>query len=129
MILINVKRLPVSGECPSLLLSTCVNQFNLLSCCIKYSTPKGNASKLLDHHLQPLLKSEMSCIKDTSDFMLKVKNLNKVPNNATNDVARFSGVWSSVWYEHPNWFRQKAFKILGLFLFASHDIMGCKVFT
>lgn len=67
---------------------------NLTYCLValNYSTPKGNASKLLDHHLQPLLKSEMSCIKDTSDFMLKVKNLNKVPNNATNDVARFSGV-------------------------------------
>ena len=49
---------------------------NLTDCLValNYSTPEGNASKLLDHHLQPLLKSEMSCIKDTNDFMLKVKS-------------------------------------------------------
>ena len=43
------------------------------------------ASKFLDYHLlQSIMRSGMSCIKkDTNDFLLKLKNLNKVPDNAS----------------------------------------------
>ena len=35
------------------------------------------ASEFLDHHLQPIMKSGVSYIKDTNDFLFKLKNLEK----------------------------------------------------
>ena len=43
--------------------------------------PTEKASEFLDHHLQPILRSGMSYIKDSNDFSPKLKNLNKVPDN------------------------------------------------
>ena len=59
--LVNVPGLPVISNC---------------------DTPTENASKFLDHHLQPIMRSGMSFIKDFNDFLLKFKNLKKVPDNA-----------------------------------------------
>lgn len=53
------------------------------------STEKG--SEFLDHHLQPIMLSGISYIKETNGFLLKLKDWNKVPNNAilvTTDVVR-----------------------------------------
>ena len=53
-------------------------------------TPTEKASEFLDHHLQPIMKSGTSYIKDTNDFLSKLKNLKKVPDNTilvTADVA------------------------------------------
>ena len=44
--------------------------------------PTEKASEFLDHHLQPIMRSGMSYIKDTNDFLSKLKNLKKVPDNA-----------------------------------------------
>ena len=41
------------------------------------------AEKLfLDHHLQPIMKAGKSYIKDTGDFLEKLKNLGNIPSNA-----------------------------------------------
>ena len=40
------------------------------------------ASEFLDHHLKPIMRSDMSLIKDTNGFLLKFKNMKKVPDNA-----------------------------------------------
>ena len=55
-------------------------------------TPTEKASKFLDHYLQPIMRSGMSYIKNTNDFLSKLKNLKKVSDNAilvTADVAGF----------------------------------------
>ena len=38
-------------------------------------TPTEKASKFLDHHLQPIMRSGVSFIKDSNDFHFKLKNL------------------------------------------------------
>ena len=40
-------------------------------------TPTEKASEFLDHHLQLIMKSGTSYIKDTNDFLPKLKNLKK----------------------------------------------------
>ena len=55
-----------------------------------FGTPAEKASGFLDHHLQPILKSGVSYIKCTNDFLFKLKNLRKIPENAflvTSDVV------------------------------------------
>ena len=42
----------------------------------KFITEK--VSEFLDHHLQPVMKSGVSYIKDTNNFLFKVKNLGKI---------------------------------------------------
>ena len=56
-----------------------------------YSIPTEKASKFLDHHLQPIMRSGVSYIKDTNGFLSKLKNLKKVTDNAilvTTNVVR-----------------------------------------
>ena len=55
-------------------------------------TPTEKASKFLDHHLQPILRSGMSYIKDTNYFVLNVKNLKKVPDKAILVTANVVGL-------------------------------------
>ena len=59
-------------------------------------TPTEKASEFLDHHLQPIMKSRVSYIKGTNDFLFKLKNLGKIPENAflvTTDVV---GLYPSI---------------------------------
>ena len=54
------------------------------------------ASKFLNHHLQPIIKSGVSYIKDTNDFPSKLKNLEKIRENGflvTDDVV---GLYPSI---------------------------------
>ena len=58
---------------------------------LNYGTPTEKASEFLDHHLQPIMKSGVSYIKDTNDLLFKLNNLGKIPENAclvTADVVR-----------------------------------------
>ena len=59
-------------------------------------TPTEKASKFLDHHLQPIMKSGTSYIKDTNDFLSKLKNLKKVPDNAILVTADVVGLYPSI---------------------------------
>ena len=60
------------------------------------STPNEKASEFLDHHLQPIMKSGTSYIKDTNDFLSKLKNLKKVPDNAILVTADVVGLYPSI---------------------------------
>ena len=59
-------------------------------------TPTEKASEFLDHHLQPIMKSGVSYIKDTNDFLFKLKNLGKIPENAFLVTADIVGLYPSI---------------------------------
>ena len=59
-------------------------------------TPTEKASEFIDHHLQPIMKSGTSYIKDTNDFLSKLKNLKKVPDNAILVTADVVGLYPSI---------------------------------
>ena len=59
-------------------------------------TPTEKASEFLDHHLQPIMKSRVSYIKDTNDFLFKLKNLGKIPENAFLVTADVVGLYPSI---------------------------------
>ena len=59
-------------------------------------TPTEKASEFLDHHLQPIMKSGASYIKDTNDFLTKLKNLKKVPHNAILVTADVVGLYPRI---------------------------------
>ena len=52
-------------------------------------TPTEKASEFLDHHLQPIMRSGMSYIKVTNDFLLKLKNLKEPNSHTTSNPHRF----------------------------------------
>ena len=60
----------------------------------KFITEK--ASEFLDHHLQPIMKSGVSYIKDTNNFLFKVKNLRKIPENAFLVTVDVVGLYLSI---------------------------------
>ena len=72
-------------------------------------TPTEKASEFLDHHLQPIMKSGTSYIKDTNDFLSKLKNLKKVPDNAKLVTADAVGLYPSI----PH---NEGLEVLNLFL-------------
>ena len=45
-------------------------------------TPTEKLSEFSDNHLQPIMKTGKSYIKDTGDFLEKLKNLGNIPSNA-----------------------------------------------
>ena len=45
-------------------------------------TPTEKASEFLDHHLKPVVQSGWSYIKDSNDFLKKIKNVDNIPENA-----------------------------------------------
>ena len=62
-------------------------------------TPTEKVSEFLDHHLQPVMKGGRSYVKDTQDFLEKLKHLGKVPSNdilLTTDVV---GLYPSIPYD------------------------------
>ena len=59
-------------------------------------TPTEKASDFLDHHLQPIIKSGVSYIRDTNDFLFKLKNLRKIPENAFLVTADIVGLYLSI---------------------------------
>ena len=59
-------------------------------------TPTEKASEFLDHHLQPIMKSGVSYIKGTNDFLLQLKNLGKIPENAFLNTADVVGLYPSI---------------------------------
>ena len=59
-----------------------------------YSTE--NISAFLDFHLQPLAKKVKSVIKDTNDFLLKLKNLPTLPENAILCTVDVVGLYPNI---------------------------------
>ena len=59
-------------------------------------TPLEKASEFLDHHLKSLMQSVKSHVKDTSDFLRKIKELGKVPIGAILATADVVGLYLSI---------------------------------
>ena len=60
---------------------------------LNYGTPTEKASEFLDHHLQPIMKSGASYIKDTESFLSKLKGIAMQTEKALiNDHLRVSKV-------------------------------------
>ena len=58
--------------------------------------PTEKASEFLDHHLQTIIKSGTSYINDTNDFLSKLKDVEKVPDNAILVIADGVGLYPSI---------------------------------
>ena len=54
-------------------------------------TPTEKASEFLDHHSQPVMISGKSYVKDTGDFLEKIKSLGKIPENFENRLESLKG--------------------------------------
>ena len=61
---------------------------NVLGCPAKLNcgTPREKVSEFLDH-MQPVMKEGKSYIKDTADFLDKLKNLGEIPEGAIIETA------------------------------------------
>ena len=61
-------------------------------------TPTEKVSEFLDHHLQPIMKQGESYIRDTGDFLAKLKTAGEVPNRAILVTADVVGLYHSIPY-------------------------------
>ena len=61
-----------------------------------YGTLTEKVSEFLDHYLQPVMKGGRSYVKDTQDFLEKIKHLGKVPSNAILVTADVVGLYPSI---------------------------------
>ena len=59
-------------------------------------TPTEKASKFLDHHLKTIMRSGMSYIKVTNDFLSKLKNLKEPNSHTTSNPHRFDVDFMSI---------------------------------
>ena len=59
-------------------------------------TPMEKVSKFLDYHLKPVMQSAKSYIKDTSDFLRKLKELGEVRENTILVTADVVGLYPSI---------------------------------
>ena len=58
--------------------------------------PTKKVSEFLDHHLQPVMKEGKSYIKDTADFLHKVKDLDRIPDGAILVTTDVFGLYPSI---------------------------------
>ena len=61
--------------------------------------PMEKLSEFLDHHLQPIMKPGKSYIKDTSDFLEKLKNLGNISSSAILVTADVVGLYRSITHD------------------------------
>ena len=59
-------------------------------------TPTEKASEFLDYHLKPIIQKEKSYIKDSSDFVNKIKSLQNIPEGAILVTADVVGLYRSI---------------------------------
>ena len=59
-------------------------------------TPTEKVSEYLDHHLQPVMKEGKSYIKDTADFLDKLKDLGEIPEGAILMTADVVGLYPGI---------------------------------
>ena len=53
-------------------------------------------SEFLDHHLKPIMQEGWSYIKDTEDFLKKVQNIGKIPQDSILVTADVVGLYPSI---------------------------------
>ena len=59
-------------------------------------TPTEKVSEFLDHHLKPIMQEGWSYIKDTEDFLKKVQNMGKIPQDSILVTADVVGLYPSI---------------------------------
>ena len=59
-------------------------------------TPTEKVSELLDNHLQPVMKSGKSYVKDTGDFLEKIKSLRRIPEDVFLVTVDVVGLYPSI---------------------------------
>ena len=61
-----------------------------------YVIPTEKVSEFLDYHRKPVMESGRSYIKDSGDFLKKIKNLDSFPENAILVTADVVGLYPSI---------------------------------
>ena len=59
-------------------------------------TPTEKVSEFFDYHLKPVMQSGKSYIKDTGDFLSKLKNFGRIPDNSILVTADVVGLYPSI---------------------------------
>ena len=59
-------------------------------------TPTEKVSEFLDFHLKPVMRGGKSYVKDTGDFLEKLKSLGKIPYNSILITADVVGLYPSI---------------------------------
>ena len=59
-------------------------------------SPMEKVSEFLDHHLKPIMQEVLSYIKDTVDFLKKVQNVGKIPQDSILVTADVVGLYQSI---------------------------------
>ena len=62
-------------------------------------TPTEKVSEFLDNQLKPVMREGMSYIKDSNDFMHKIRDLKDIPNDALLVTADVVGLYPSIPHE------------------------------
>ena len=76
-------------------------KFNVPGCPVisNCRTPTEKASEFLYHHLKPVMQSSWSCIKDSGDFLRKIKQIGNLPENSILITADVVGLYPSIPHE------------------------------
>ena len=59
-------------------------------------TPAGNVTEFLDNHLQPIMRKVLSYIKDSGDFINKIRKMGSIPDNAILVSADSTASYTSI---------------------------------
>ena len=62
-------------------------------------TPTEKVSEFLDSHLQPIMRKGLSYVKDSGDFISKIKQIGYVLENAILITADVVGLYPSIPYD------------------------------
>ena len=62
-------------------------------------TPTEKASEFLDYHLKPVMQKSWSYIKDSGDFIEKIKRIGNIPEDAILVTADVVGLYPSIPHE------------------------------
>ena len=62
-------------------------------------TPTEKVSEFLDSQLKPVMQSSRSYIKDSGDFIKKIKNVGTIPKDSILVTADVVGLYPSIFHE------------------------------
>ena len=65
----------------------------------KSVTPTGKVSVFLDFHFNPVMQNGGSYIKDSGDFLMKIKNLGSLPESAILVTEDMADLYPSILHE------------------------------
>ena len=63
------------------------------------STPTKKASEFLEYHLKPVIQKSWSYIKDSEDFIEKIKCISNLPDDASLVMVDVVGLYASISHE------------------------------